>query len=108
MPKLEAVPVSDDFLPVLTDYGSTLLPGMRCAVVVGCAREHEALRAAFRRPDRKVGIFARRGGEDELYDVGVLAEVESLERHPAHGGEWIVFLRGIARVRACEWERRAS
>lgn len=95
-----------EILPTLTLYQSVLFPGMRCRVELATVRAYGAVVEATRSLGEKaVAVFAARGalprdpGLDQLFEVGSVARVLSLQRLPCCH-RFIAELEAVARIRS--------
>src|SRR4051812_3150960 len=100
-----------EILPALTLFQGVLFPGTRSCVLLESVEALGAVREATRSwGDKSLAVFAARGlpgpqSTPELFDVGAVAEVLSLER-PACGNHWMAELRAVGRLRSCEQLRQ--
>jgi ATP-dependent Lon protease len=96
---------SSRWLPAIGLHSTVVFPGRAWPVVLLGMRDKTTVEAALlRREPTAIAAFAIRGplvrepGPGELYRVGTIAAVQSLDQSPC--GKWFAALRGLRRVRA--------
>jgi Lon protease-like protein len=97
-----------EILPAMALFRGVPIPGSRCRILLETVEAYGAVREATRSwGEKSIALFAVRAGRldtpggAELFDVGTIAEVLTLQRRPCCR-QWMAEVRANGRLRMCE------